>query len=462
MSSGPNYEERLKFLVSLPAKRHTITHLILHGVGGNSDFGKQSVNLDILVPTLDMLDYVQLMDIYDWRTQFSKIGFRFETCPRIRITNCIMPGSMDLSRSTVDQSVTINHAPSMTELCLSRHTTHVTIMNAPALHTITVGTIGSAAGGPNLDTIHMVGCGSLALRNVKLFTNLTSLSLDRCRLSSLEQIESCRSIVHLRLRHLRCVGLDAGALHLSNFERIETISIGQCENVERLSFENCLEITDIEIIDCPEFRTLRRQDVQGPSIMCGQPNLASLTIVNCKSMRRMSIKNMLRLEEVNLRKNGLVELFIEGSTCPAISHLNLTSNGLQDDACHLVGQFPCLVHLIASHNWLTKMPVRSSGDMPALQLLNLSYNRFKLPVDLTSNHGLRIIDFTGNTGHDEEEGLHVHVHAHASDIPDVHGDRVVRMQTALHVLPIPELGRQDRNVAIDESSDFISSDSDNE
>lgn len=399
---GPGYEANMKHMTALPSKLERVHRLRLYAVSETDQYVNNVVNMDAIVPTLDLLDYLVHLELNDWLAPMHNLGYRFETCPNVHINHPLSNGLLDFSSATVDQILRITDAPRIRGVIVGEHTYGLYLVDAPRLWNISC----RSELLPKLCTLSMLRCRFRpAMTTFKRFHHIKNLSIDGCRFLGLGPIKALRSsLVHLSLWRSCHEDEDEDdmdpepiTLHLNRFRHLETISIGQCHFLQRLSFSQCPQITDVEVINCTLLETVRCQDRDGPSIVCDLSHLASIKIISCSRLTTMTIENLGELLEVSL-DNSLVDgLHIDGNTCPAITQLNLAHNQLCDDSCHLNGMFRNLLLLALTNNRLTRMSPSWVGNMPSLRLLSLGNNHFVDPVDLSSYTSLTELDFTDNS-----------------------------------------------------------------
>lgn len=394
---GPVYDTNLQQLQDLPRKVLYVRRIKLYAVNDRAN----ALNLNSTVPILDVLDYVDRMDIFDWYSTVNDIrclGYRFETCPHIHIVRYLLE-ELDVSSATVDQEVHVIDAPAMRSMLISSHTTVLSITNAQLLGQIIV----CSGVRPKLSSLNLVHC-DMKLARVKVFQNIRSLSIEHCRfdgINGLKPIQALRaSLVHLWFWRNLDDGDDEDdeplVLILNNFLKLETVSVGECHFLDRLVLFNSRAITDVEIISCALFVTLRCHDRPGSSVVSGMPDLVTLKVINCPRVTAFTMHDLPKLQEIDLSNNSIHDLHVDGTSCGALSSLELGRNELWDDSCHLVGSFPKLVSLGLSTNMLCTLPSLWQTSMPALQTLVMCSNYFEEPLDVSSFRNLIRIDLRSN------------------------------------------------------------------
>lgn len=397
--AGLIYDTNMKHLQNLPCNVRFLQRIRLFAVGELAS----AVNLNAAVPILDLLDFVGRLDIHDWfctTNAIARIGYRFETCPLLNIIHYLLE-HLDVSSGTADQDISVIDAPVLREVNLGLNTTSLSISSAQSLGNITV-TASQFPLQPKLNALTLLHS-NMQLNNIRVFKNLRSLHVEHCRFDGLDGLNPIRalrhSLVHLWFWHNTHDGLDDHeplVMHFSDFLKLETISIGECHFFERMSIINCPDITDVEIIACSSFLTLRTRDRPGPSIMSGLRKLVTLIVSKCPLVSTFTIINLPRLEEATFLNNCLQDIHVDGDTCPVLTMLELGQNELWDDSCHLNGAFNALVTLGLSRNMFASLPSSWSVNMPYLRCILLGWNCFEDPVDLTVFLHLTKVDLQNN------------------------------------------------------------------
>lgn len=171
--------------------------------------------------------------------------------------------------------------------------------------------------------------------------------------------------------------------------RLVTISLSNllAGGPDSLVFDGMTELQDVVVRNCDHIS----------SIVCGHlPALIMASCYDCPSLRSLSFQDLSNLIHVVVYLCLNLEwLHLSGDTCPSLRCARIDRNRLRDECCSFPGRFCELHEFYALDNHLTKLPM-DYRHLSRLRTLDLSWNNFVRPVDLSHSPALAHVNFLGN------------------------------------------------------------------
>lgn len=234
---------------------------------------------------------------------------------------------------------------------LKSHAAHLRSLDLSSNNLSRIEGLGGMA---KLKELKLYGCQISRLQGLEDCIALSALHLEDNRIPELSGLENLRALEYLNLDKNRLQKLGRGFARLTKLRELH-VSRNQLQDLHGVSCLSSLEV-----------------------LSASKNQLEKLT---CEQ-----IKGLNRLDELHLAGNQLIDVCFLGASSipslPMLSILDISANGLTREAISSIPSLLQMTELNLADNNLDSVPPSLAKQFPALELLDLSGNRFEEPKQL--------------------------------------------------------------------------------